>query len=287
MPAARRRSWPRPPCRCPPVPGETHLANITQLTHGGNNAEAYFSRSGTQLIFQRQEEVTAGCDQEYIMNIDGSGLRRVSNGLGRTTCGYFYDNDKRILYSSTFEHDPACPARPDMSKGYVWPLGSLRDLHRAQPTAPASTKLTDDKAYNAEATVSPDGKRIIFTSTRDGDIDLYSDEHRRHGRPPDHLADRLRRRGLLLAQRQADRLARLLPGHRRRHRGLPRACSRSAWCGPPTSRSGWPTPTASDPRQVTHLGGANFAPVLHATTASASSSRRTTSTRRAGTSTSS
>ncbi len=155
------------------LPGEGHLRNIQQLTHGGNNAEAYFSRSGRQLIFQRQEDLTAGCDQEYIMNTDGSGMRRVSNGKGRTSCGYFYDNDKRILYSSTFEFDAACPARPDMSKGYVWPLGHF-EIYTAASDGSGLSKLTDDNAYNAEATVSPDGKRIIFTSTRDGDIDLYS-----------------------------------------------------------------------------------------------------------------
>jgi hypothetical protein len=54
----------------------------------------------------------------------------VSNGLGRTTCGYFYDHDRRVLYSSSFKHDPACPAPPDQSRGYVWPLGHLRSIPR-------------------------------------------------------------------------------------------------------------------------------------------------------------
>ena len=72
-------------------PGERHLSHIRQLTFGGNNAEAYFSPDGERLIFQRQESVSAGCDQEFVMKVDGSGMQRVSNGLGRTTCGYFYD----------------------------------------------------------------------------------------------------------------------------------------------------------------------------------------------------
>lgn len=156
-----------------PEPGETHLRNIRQLTFGGNNAESYFSRSGKQLIFQRQEKVSEGCDQQYIMNIDGSGLHRVSNGLGRTTCGYFYDNDRRILYASTFAHDKACPARPDNSMGYVWPLGHL-EIYTSKTDGTDLRQLTSNGAYNAEATVSPDGRTIIFTSTRDGDIDLYT-----------------------------------------------------------------------------------------------------------------
>lgn len=155
-----------------PEPGERHLRNIRQLTFGGNNAEAYFSGDGKQLIFQRQEKVDSGCDQQYIMNIDGSGIRRVSNGKGRTTCGFFYDHDRRVLYSSTFASDPACPARPDQSMGYVWPLGQL-EIYTSKPDGSDLRQLTRNGAYNAEATVSPDGQSIIFTSTRDGDIDLY------------------------------------------------------------------------------------------------------------------
>jgi Tol biopolymer transport system component len=155
------------------LPGETHFRNVRQLTFGGNNAEAYFSRSGTQLVFQRQDSVNAGCDQQYVINADGTGMRRVSNGQGRTTCGYFYDDDRRILYSSTHEHSPDCPAPPDRSQGYVWPLGHF-EIYSQKLDGTDRTKLTNDGAYNAEATVSPDGRRIIFTSTRDGDIDLYT-----------------------------------------------------------------------------------------------------------------
>ncbi len=156
-----------------PEPGEGHLRNIRQLTFGGNNAEAYFSRSGRQIIFQRQEQVDRGCDQQYVMNADGSEMVRVSNGQGRTTCGYFYDDDRRILYSSSFASDSACPARPDQTFGYVWPLNQL-EIYSARPDGTDLRPLTNDGSYNAEATVSPDGKTIIFTSTRDGDLELYT-----------------------------------------------------------------------------------------------------------------
>jgi TolB protein len=156
-----------------PEPGERHLRNIRQLSFGGNNAEAYFSPDGRRLIFQRQERVDAGCDQQYTMNVDGSGLRRVSNGEGRTTCGYWYDGGKRILYSSTFEHERACPPPPDRSHGYVWPLNNL-EIYTARPDGSDLVRLTRNDAYDAEATVSPDGSRVVFTSTRDGDIELYT-----------------------------------------------------------------------------------------------------------------
>ena len=83
-----------------PEPDERHLANIRQLTFGGNNAEAYFSSDGKRIIYQWQQKVDEGCDQQYIMNADGSNIRRVSNGQGRTTCGAFIDRDRRVLYSS-------------------------------------------------------------------------------------------------------------------------------------------------------------------------------------------
>jgi TolB protein len=156
-----------------PEPGERHLRNIRQLTFGGNNAEAYFSPDGRQLIFQRQERADSGCDQQYVMSTDGSGMRRVSNGLGRTTCGYFYDGGRRILYSSTFEDSPACPPSPDRSRGYVWPLARF-EIYAAKADGSDLRRLTSNDAYDAEATVSPDGTRVVFTSTRDGDIDLYT-----------------------------------------------------------------------------------------------------------------
>src|SRR5690606_13335493 len=133
------------------LPGERHLRNARQLTFEGNNAEAYFSADGRQLIFQRQVDGKNACDQQFIINVDGSGLRQVSNGKGRTTCGFFYDDDRRILYSSTHEHSPDCPAPPDHSQGYVWPLGHF-EIYSQRVDGSDRTRLTSNGAYNAEAT---------------------------------------------------------------------------------------------------------------------------------------
>ena len=244
-----------------PSPGERHLRNIRQLTFDGNNAEAYFSRSGTQIIFQRQVDTQRGCDQQYIINSDGSGLRRVSSGLGRTTCGYFYDGDRRILYSSTFAHDTACPPRPDASQGYVWPLGHF-EIYTAKADGSDLRALTRNGAYNAESTVSPDGRRIVFTSTRDGDIDLYTmnvdgtDVRRITSRvgydggaffSPDGTKIVWRAGYPVTAADSADYL-RLL-----RNR-LVRPARVEVWIA---------NADGSDPKQLTRLGGANFAPFFH------------------------
>jgi Tol biopolymer transport system component len=124
------------------------------------------------LIFQSTREGGA-CDQQYVMNVDGSDLRRVSTGAGKTTCGYFYDGDRRILFSSTHAADSACPPRPDPSRGYVWGLDPF-EIYTARPDGSDLQRLTNWNAYTAEGTVSPDGRSIVFTSTRDGDLEIYT-----------------------------------------------------------------------------------------------------------------
>ena len=170
--AASSQAAASPAVQREPAPGEQFFSGLTQLTFGGQNAEAYWSPDGTQLIFQRTTSDST-CDQEYVINADGSGLRMVSNGLGRTTCGYFYDGGSRILYSSTFEADEQCPPTPDMSRGYVWALYDY-DIYTSKPDGSDLQKIFGTPGYDAEATLSPDGKRIVFTSTRDGDLDIYT-----------------------------------------------------------------------------------------------------------------
>lgn len=159
-----------------PVPadsGEGHLRNVRQLTFGGQNAEAYFSRSGRQLILQRTDSA-GSCDQQYTINVDGTGLRRVSSGLGQTTCGYFYADDKKILYATTARADAKCPPPPDYSRGYVWSLHNY-DIVVADADGSHTHWLeSNSPRYDAEATLSPDGRRVVFTSLRDGDLEIYT-----------------------------------------------------------------------------------------------------------------
>jgi len=152
---------------------ETMLANLRQLTFGGENAEAYFSFDGSRLVFQSRSEGYA-CDQIFTMKIDGSERKLASTGKGRTTCAYFLPGDERILYASTHLAGDACPPEPDRSEGYVWPVYPSYDLFTAKADGSDVKRLTDTPGYDAEATLSPDGKRVVFTSTRDGDLDLYA-----------------------------------------------------------------------------------------------------------------
>lgn len=152
---------------------ENHLKNIKQLTFGGENAECYFSFDGTKFSFQSTRE-DLKCDQIYTMTIDGENQKLVSTGTGRTTCSYYYPDNKTILFASTHLYSSECPTHPDFSKGYVWALYDSYDIFTVNEDGTNLRQLTFDKGYDAEATISPVGNRIIFTSTRNGDIDLYS-----------------------------------------------------------------------------------------------------------------
>jgi Tol biopolymer transport system component len=151
---------------------ERHLRNVTGLTSGGENAEAYFSADGSRLIFQATR---AGypCDQIYTMRLDGSDQRRVSTGTGRTTCGYFYPKGDEIVFASTHEAGAACPPRPSYDRGYVWPIYAGYDIYRANSDGSNLRPLTRTAGYDAEATIAPDGL-ITFTSVRDGDMEIYT-----------------------------------------------------------------------------------------------------------------
>jgi len=152
--------------------GEVHLRAVRQLTFGGENAEAYFSPDGHELVFQSTRAPYA-CDQIFRMPVEGGDARLVSNGKGRTTCAYFLPDGRSVLYASTFLGSEDCPPPADFSQGYVWSLFPDYDIF-VRDEEDGLVRLTDTPGYDAEATVSPSGDRIVFTSLRSGDLDLYS-----------------------------------------------------------------------------------------------------------------
>lgn len=155
------------------VEGEKHFADLRQLTFGGENAEGYFSYNEDQLIFQSTRD-SFKCDQEFIMTLNTGNVHLVSTGKGRTTCGYFFPGDRKILFSSTHLQLETCPPTPDYSHGYVWMVSPEYDIFTANADGSDLKQLTSTPGYDAEATISPTGDRIVFTSIRNGDLDLYS-----------------------------------------------------------------------------------------------------------------
>jgi len=153
------------------LPQEKHLANVKQLTFGGENAEAYFSFDGQYLSFQSSKDHP--CDQIYTMKIDGTEMKRLSNGQGRTTCSHFMPDGKSVVYASTFLGGADCPPVPGRELGYVWPIYDTYDIFRVNIDGSNLRRLTTTAGYDAEATVARDG-RVVFTSVRDGDMEIYS-----------------------------------------------------------------------------------------------------------------
>lgn len=157
-----------------PHKNETHFGDLRQLTFGGENAEAYWAFSGKELILQSRTEGES-CDRIVRLNVDGAPPKftPVSSGKGATTCSYFLPGDKEVIYASTHLGGEACPPKPDMSQGYVWALYDTYDIFRANADGTNVQPLTNEKGYDAEATVCKKDGSIVFTSTRDGDIELY------------------------------------------------------------------------------------------------------------------
>lgn len=151
------------------------LSNLSPLTSGGENAEGYFSFNEKSFVFQRRNEETGDtCDQIYTYDLATGNIRRISTGAGRTTCSYFLPGDSLVLYATTHLDNPACPPPPDFSQGYVWALYPGFDIVVADTAGNFVRRLTETPGYDAEATVSPTGDRIVFTSTRTGDVELFS-----------------------------------------------------------------------------------------------------------------
>lgn len=159
---------------------ESHFRNVEQLTFGANNAEAYFGFGDSKIIFQSDNPAWgADCDQIYYMDAKANSPdfepTMISTGMGRTTCSFFLPGDTTFVYGSTHLASKACPEVPERGPGgaYVWPIYEGYDIFKANLKGEIIGQLTDYPGYDAEATLSPDGKKIVFTSMRTGDLELF------------------------------------------------------------------------------------------------------------------
>ncbi len=163
-------------------PQEKHIRNVKQLTFGGDNAEAYFSFDNRKITFQATNKAWGdSCDQIYSADLSTAAMDKVkpvqiSTGMGRTTCSYFMPGDSTIIYASTHLVNPACPpVPPRRSDGkYVWSIYDSFDIFVSDMNGRIIKQLTNTPGYDAEATVSPKGDKIVFTSMRSGDLELYT-----------------------------------------------------------------------------------------------------------------
>ena len=161
---------------------EKHLKNLRQISFGGDNAEAYFSPDSKKLTFQTNNpKWNLKCDQIYWMSLEpqnGDSAFQphiLSTGEGRTTCSYYMPNGKDILYASTHLASIECPPAPAprADKKYLWAVYPEFDIFVADEKGKIKQQLTTSKGYDAEATISPKGDKIVFTSDKSGDLELW------------------------------------------------------------------------------------------------------------------
>jgi len=159
---------------------ERHLKNLRMLTHGGDNAEAYFSFDNKRLTFQSNyKKWGVQCDQIFDLDIEMAAKdslykpEMISTGKGRTTCSYYLKNNKQIIYASTHLANDSCPPIPEIKGKYLWPIYKSYDIFVANKNGKIIKQLTNTNGYDAEATVSPKGDKIVFTSDRSGDLELW------------------------------------------------------------------------------------------------------------------
>lgn len=164
-------------------PQERHFTKVKQLTFGGDNAEAYWNSKGDALVFQATNKAWGvTCDQIYILSLSddlshGKIPQIISNSQGRTTCSYYMPGDSLIVYASTYKADANCPPVPkkeDYENKYIWPVYAGFDIYLADKKGNQLKQLTATAGYDAEATVSQKGDKIVFTSMRSGDLELYT-----------------------------------------------------------------------------------------------------------------
>ena len=160
---------------------EKHFKNVQQLTFAADNAEAYFSFDNKKITFQSNNKAwTQGCDQIFTMPIKGFDTKKkmpkmISTAEGRTTCSYYMPNNKDILFASTHLGNKACPMEASRAGGkYLWNIYDTYDIFVSNQKGKIIKRLTDSPGYDAEATVSPKGDLIVFTSTRSGDLELWT-----------------------------------------------------------------------------------------------------------------
>jgi Tol biopolymer transport system component len=152
------------------------LSRVRRLTVEGRRAgEGYWSPDGSKLVFQSEREPGNPFYQIYTLDLSSGETRRVSPGVGKTTCAFFRPGTDEIEFAST-HHDPRSKQLQDeenafrasgKERRYSWDYDPEMEIYVARGNDTAPTRLTNARGYDAEASYSPDGQWIAFSSMRD------------------------------------------------------------------------------------------------------------------------
>jgi Tol biopolymer transport system component len=175
------------------------LTRIRRLTiEGRRSGEGYWSKDGTQLVFQSEREPGNPFYQIYLMDMETGNTTRVSPGIGKTTCSFLNPATGDILFAST-HHDPRSKQFQDeelkfrasgQERRYSWDYDPEMELYVRSKQSGTYRRLTNKRGYDAEGSYSPDGQWIVFSSTRDAyDRNLSAAERKQLDTDPSYFGE--------------------------------------------------------------------------------------------------
>lgn len=181
-----------------PPPTPAFMTGMRQLTFDGRRAgEGYFSKDGSQLIFQSERDPKNPFYQIYLMDLKTGRTNRVSPGQGKTTCSWIAPDGKKVLFASTHA-DPELKKKAEAewverktpTKKYNWSFDDTYEIYEARPDGKGLKNLTNAKGYDAEGSYSPDGKWIAFASNRVAySKKLSAEDQAKFDRDPSYMMD--------------------------------------------------------------------------------------------------
>ena len=183
-----------------PASESRYISNPRQLIYDGKRSgEGYFRSDGKRLVFQAEREEGNPFYQIYVLDFLSGDIVRVSPGVGKTTCAFFQPGTTRLLFAST-HHDPDAQAKQKAElefrasgkqRRYSWDYDPTFDIFSSEQDGSKMQRLTEAQGYDAEGSYSPDGRKIVFCSTRAAypSGQLSTEDQARLEREPSYFGD--------------------------------------------------------------------------------------------------
>ena len=150
----------------PPTEGLKELP-VRIVPNLGEAAEFYFSPDGKSLIGNAKREGDT-THHVYTTTLDGTKIVKI-NDKGEDACSFYVPNGKRLVWTST--RDLLDLPKGGWSDPKDYPKGA--ELYESDLDGGNIKRLTNNKQYDAEVSVSPDGKWYLFGRDTDGKMDLW------------------------------------------------------------------------------------------------------------------